>query len=235
MTRIKPFISFLFVLFLAAPVAAEQRVMVFSSLDSKVAEAAMHILQVAYGKLDIEIDRKVLPLTRAHLDAEMGVVDGEVLRMKDEGPPPHGLIRIDVPLFVSQVVAYTCGETNEITDWHSLENYHIGIRKGIEFLEKNTAQFPRVTKQMTPGQLFDLLDAGRIDVVIANPLEGAKYLAMNKNTCIFAATPVLIEFPLYHYLNTKHRDIAPAIELILKDMAESGQINQIRKKYLSKK
>lgn len=226
----KIIISLLLCILLATPAWASQKVLLFTTIDSIPGAQAISILQEAYGKLNIRIKGETRPIARALVDADIGASDGEALRTKAVEAHHPKLIRIDVPLHTASVMAFTSQRDLAIDGWASLCQYRVGIRTGIRFVELATREFPNVVKRVRPEHLFEQLIQGRLDVVVASPIEADKFMTKYPNSHIRAQGPPLAVFPLYHYLSRQHSDIAPAIERILGEMQNNGEIDRIRSK-----
>lgn len=204
----------------ASPSAwADSNKLVFSSIDSVHGEKATALLQEAYARLGYDVSSVILPAARCLVATETGAVDGEVLRTKRVEKRFPNLIRIDVPLHTTRIAAFTCSPDIEVTGWESIEDYHVGIRTGISYLELATRDFTKVTKRIRPEHLFEQLSQGRIEVVIANPEEADAYKALNPDTCI-TMRHIMAEFPLYHYLNKKNAHLVPEITHILRQLQQ---------------
>lgn len=45
-------------------------------------------------------------------------------------------------------------------------------------------------------------------------------------------SPPLERLPLYHYLHEKHKDLVPKVDEIIRDMAESGELDDLREEFI---
>ena len=203
-----------------------QEALVFSSIDSLLAEIGENILQEAYQRIGIQVDARVLPAERALVMANTGEVDGEVLRIKGIEKNYPNLRMVPVPLVVMEGMVLTKEVTFEVTGWESLKPYTIGIVRGVKFAENGT-QGMTVEAVATHEQALLKLFHGRTDVVVMPRISGLVEIGKLHLTGITMLEPPLVTIDIYHYLHKKHEQLLPQITQVLQDMKAEGRFQEI--------
>jgi len=208
--------------------AGQTLILAMGEDDTTAAAGILAILKTAYSRIGVEVKGKALPANRALVDSNTGYIDGELCRIAAIESNHPNLIRIPIPVMTVEIMAYTSGNTFPVTGWESLEEQRIGIKAGIQYTEMQTQGMPNVLRTTNHDNLFQLLAADRLDVVIATrsicPIQGGK-------SCIeefYVHEPPLAKLRLYHYLHKKHAALAPLITDQLSRMYESGEMDKIR-------
>ncbi len=157
-----------------------------------------------------------------------GEIDGELIRIKGIQQTYPNLILIDVPISTFSGVVYA-KRVIQLDGWKSLKSYEIGITIGMKFAEKGTVGM-QVTSVVRPIQLFKMLDAGRVEVMVIDRLTGDGMLMNNSFPNIRLLSPPLVSLHLYHYLHKKHLHMANKIEKILREMHTTGELYDLTKR-----
>lgn len=207
--------------------------LVFSSVeDSVIDEVGFLVLQEAYSRLNQEITRQTYPAERALVLASGGQNDGVVVRMPGIEREYPDLLMVPVMVTHEDGVVYTKNVSLKVQGWGSLRPYRLGIRRGIKFIEKGTAGM-QVLSATDNEQLFEMLDRGRVQLVVLPRWIGTQSLRRVRRSEIRALEPAAGSVELYHYLHKRHEARVPAITAALQSMARAGRIAAIRKEYLS--
>ncbi len=143
----------------------------------------------------------------------------------------ENLIQIPESIGVSTLNVYTKGVVFSINGYKSLENLRNGFRVGIKNLETN--MLGEIT--MLPGlkRLFQMLDDGRLDTVVAlNDSIVDKIIKENHFSGITRLSPPLGVFPTFCLIHKKHEALIPNIVKALKDIKADGTFLQIEKDIL---
>lgn len=192
---------------------------------------SMKVLTKAYNRLGIKIKYLPLPGERSLRTSNSGKVDGEVFRIANVSKRYTNLIQIPTSINTLPAIAFSKNKNISIDGWHSLRPYKIGIQVGIKFAERGTKKLNPVVVDSNE-QLFRMLNSGRIDIAIASQVNGLKTLKLLKYKNIHALTPVIAEYPLYHYLHKKHASLVPRLNDVLIKMRSSNESQEIRAEYL---
>ncbi|BAN46573.1 transporter substrate-binding domain-containing protein [Metapseudomonas resinovorans] len=219
-------------LLLATPGHGETR-LVFSAFPDQglpLFQICKRILAEAYGQLGISIETRAAPAARALQDAERGLNDGELCRTSLIAEQRHDLLLIRTPLFASYAVAFA-SRPLQLHDWSSLKPYLVGFERGKAALElrlKGVRQSP--SNGVENG--MRKLAGGRVDVHVEDYYSGMCVLRQNDLRGIKPLRPALERFPMHHYLNPRHRDLAPRLEEVLRKMAQRGRLREIERQVL---
>lgn len=209
------------------PVAAEDTLRFSAISDSRGTDAAFAVLQEAYGRLGIDIER-VDMLGQAALEASsQGKTDGEVQRIDGVSIRYPDLIQIPIPINYLQVNLFVARDDLPLTNWASLRPYTVGVVKGILVAERN-AQGLNTVFVSAYAELIDRLESGEIDVAIMPQINGLEAIKNRGTNTVYDTGIVLERAFLYHYLHKSQADLAPFIEKILKAMLLDKTIQTIR-------
>jgi len=145
------------------------------------------------------------------------VTDGEVIRIAEIGDRYPALVRVDVPL----ISIATCGYTNrpELRDrpLEDLRPLRAGYVRGAVFAENAAKAFAETWSADNTEQLFGMLKQNRLDVVFVARTRGDDMIAKLGLADVYPIPASYREYPFYHYLNERHRDLVPRIEEVLRE------------------
>lgn len=221
----------IFPLFITSQAGA--KTLTFSAIStSKTPEVGILVLHEAYGQMGIRPAMKKLPGERALRAANSGKTDGELHRIKAMMKPYTNLIRVDVPINHIEGVAYTKDPSLTVRNWQDLGKVKSGGVRGIKWFEKNTKGIA-VQKYASFSDLFKALKVGRIQVGMANRINGITHIAGMGLTGVTPIEPPLVRLPLYHYLHKRHKELVPRLTTILQTMEKKGRIAAIRRQALA--
>lgn len=207
--------------------------LVFSNIDNfPDTYAGALVLEEAYRRLGITISFKDLPGAEALRQSNSGEVDGEVGRIDGASKQFTNLVQISIPISYMPGAVFSKDPDLHLVGWHSLRPYRVGRVKGILFSEQGTRGMDVVVAE-DYVELIDLLERDEVDVVVAPYLNGHVAIREHPNGGELELNGVLETYLLYHYLHSKHRDLVPAIEKVLKSMVKDGTTTEIRRKYVS--
>ena len=185
--------------------------------------AAQQILREAYKKLDIEIEIKILPNSRAVNLLNLNELDGLVYRVSNV--PLHDLSKINVPILFEEIHAFTVHHPIEIESYLSLKPYSIGFFAGSRIFEDRLKGM-RVDTAPTEESLLRKLAMGRTQMAVSTRSSFCKAKKLGLSS-IKLLEPALEKILGYHWLSERHQHLYPKIERILKAMEKNGRIKQI--------
>jgi len=192
------------------------------------ADISETILKEAYGRLNFHISTEVLPSERALVNANSGLLDGDIHRIIGLENLYPNLIRVPVPINAIEGMVFSKTKGIKIDSWDDLKYFSIGLRIGAKFAEAGS-QGMNVSPVITNDQVFKMLDKGRTEVVVSTRIEGlltTKRLGLAK---IYPIEPAIVILKLYHYVHKKNKAIIPELTRILKIMEKEGRILEIKK------
>lgn len=192
--------------------------------DSATQDAAVRILQVAYARAGLNLQAETLPAPRATQRLEAGRLDGDAARIAPYFDAHPMLQRVGPPLMRVPQVAYTRADARfTVRSVADLRGRRVGIVRGLMQSARLVAGLDRVTEVTSGVQLYRMLDAGRLDVVVDAPLNARRHTAaLGLRTVVAQAT--LCEEPVYHGLHRRHAAVAPRVAAALEAMQASGEL-----------
>lgn len=125
----------------------------------------------AFHDLGYGFAYRVYPLARASAVASEGLADGEPQRIRNYAKDKPQLLRVEEPIFINRVMAYTCNPDLRLKGWKDLK----GSKLRVEYLNgsKNSAERlqalvpgSQLSYVSTVEQALRKLIAGRADVFI---------------------------------------------------------------------
>ncbi|OMH29103.1 ABC transporter substrate-binding protein [Motiliproteus sp. MSK22-1] len=230
----KYFKSIIFFLFFHSVISHANNKIDISAIEkSSYATISERVLRIAYNRMGIEMTVIDLPAERAIHDANAGVVDGELYRIKDVHLKYKNLIMIPVPIGIMEGIAITKNKSLNLTKWDDLKDHRVCIRNGVKFSEAGTRNFS-VRSVNSNYQLFGMLTKNRCDVIIIAHLTSIPLTVdFSKKEKIKLYKHILQVYPLYHYLHKKNSHLVPKLVEVLKKMEDEGVIADVRAQYIS--
>ena len=186
---------------------------------------AQKILQYAYARLGIKLDFIATPGVRAQAMWSSGQLDGIAVRVIDGGLPDS--IKIPVPIVLEESVVYTIDKKFVVNGYDSLNPYLIGYISGFPYLEERLKNAPRKEHAPNLESLFRKLEVGRTEIAVESRFSSCLTHKLGFHN-ITMLEPSLEKVYGYHVLHIKHKQIAPALELVLKNMEKDGVIKNIQ-------
>ena len=192
--------------------------------DSATQDAAARVLEVAYARAGVGLRLETLPAPRATQRLEAGLLDGDAARIEAYFEAHPVLHRVGPPLMRVSQVAYTRADAGfTVRNLDDLRGRRVGIVRGLVQSEQLVAGLDRVTAVTSGVQLYRMLAAGRLDVVVDAPMNQRRHSAeLGLHNVMAQAT--LCEQPVYHGLHRRHAAIAPRVAAALDAMERSGEL-----------
>ncbi|ABC30107.1 conserved hypothetical protein [Hahella chejuensis KCTC 2396] len=185
----------------------------------------------AFRRIGYGLELKVFPSERSGALANSGYVDGLPGRVKDYNSHYRDLIRVDVPLWTMEFVAYSNVALRlDVFGWEALAksiyrvDCRIGVIRCVSMLSKPLSN--RLELVYSAESALKRLQLRRSDVyvdlaTIVDPLlREEKYASMGIKR---VGAVELVEN--YLYLHKKHQALVPNLEVALKNMKEEGWLN----------
>jgi len=117
-----------------------------------------------------------------------------------------------------------------VDGWQSMKNYSLAYERGTKFIEEKESKFKHVYLVSRTEQAVAMVFNDRADLTITSLSTATKLLQKNKR---YAATikvlkPPLATIILHVYLNKqRHRKLAEALSVVLKEMKRTGQFQEL--------
>jgi len=219
------------ILWLLPCLASANSVIVASATDqSRVAAVAEIILKRVYRTLGYELKTLYLPGKRALHKSNLGEVDVELVRIEAVGREYPGLIQVPESLFDIRGVAFTRDANMTFQGEQSFWGRRVGIVRGIRWAEK-AAEGHSPTVASNVHELFKLLAHGRIDIALEAQLTGMPELENFPGRGIAMLIEPVVLTPVYHFVNSKHRDLVKPLAEEIGKMKKTGETHRILSTY----
>ncbi len=208
-----------------------QSILVFAQIQNTPDQmVGAEILKVIYSKIGIKIEMMDMPGKRALNESSAGRVDGEVHRIFKIGEDYLTLLRIPTPINYIEPSVFSKKHNFEITDCSALNDYNIGIVRGVRHAELCTSGLENVKIFNNSIKMMELLDANRIDIAITARINGLMLSKRMKLDSIHPLSPPLNRMLVYHYVHEKHKDLVLKLDKVIIEMQNSGELEMLRDK-----
>jgi polar amino acid transport system substrate-binding protein len=219
----------------ALPAGATQRMTVAVVDRSLQLEAVSRaILTEAYRRIDIDLQFKEVPATRALFEASQGHVDGDLQRIDGLSARFPKLAQVKVPINEFDAVVVTRDKQFTPDGWSSLTPYTIGFHRGIVIFENRTAGM-KTDPAPTNELVLKKLQTGRTDIAVMPEGDSRDLLATMPGHSLMILFPAVERVPLYHYVHTRHAALVPRLEAALRAMQADGSAAAIRARVLDRR
>lgn len=187
---------------------------------------AFEVLKHAYRKQGLTFALSHLPNERSLHYVNIGESDGELFRAAGMETNYPNLLMLPVPLMTMKIVVFARGATTQTASWADLRGKRIGLVRGCWFPDDriSDAQLQAVA---TMDQALMKLVLGRTDVVVGSLASGLDSIANNRLPNITILKPLLLSFPVFHYLHVRHRELARKLTRELELMRHDGTTSRI--------
>ena len=187
------------------------------------------IAKEALNRLGYELKVVVLPAERSLMMADLGHVDGELLRTRAIEQKYKNVIRIPVPIYHAEFTVFSSKQEEPINDWSGLSGKAVGLINGIKIVEQNVPEQALISRAKNIRQLFHLLEIGRIQYAVFVKDIGEYFLSKNNISGISSGESILGSVPSYIYLNKKHMQLSKELTRTLRDMEKTGRFEELKK------
>ncbi|MTI06390.1 hypothetical protein E1180_12775 [Roseibium denhamense] len=187
-------------------------------LAVRIVEAAYDQMGISIKKLPMARSRNILPTSIAEVD---GIIAGPKL-FETEFP---ALRRIDVPIMQIDIRIFSC--SLEFLASESMTQKRWGQLNGARVLSRHTAGYENVWLGDSFQELFDMLKLDRLDAVVGPQIALERYSKRADRGCIEAVGGSLEQVDFFHYLHSKNGHLVPSVTRVLRDMLETGQIEDV--------
>jgi polar amino acid transport system substrate-binding protein len=195
-------------------------------LTSPQHNGALDVLyQTLAERLGITIQIQHLPAERALLNANAGIDDGDVCRVRGITNKYPDLIQVPEVITSIKWVVFSKSFNIKITGVNSLRPYRVGILIGRKLLEEKITGAKSLIKFSTDEEIIDALERNQIDLGIIEKSQGMALI--QERLYIKMLRPALFQDDCYLYLNKKHRLWVPVFAAELKKMKQDGSLTKI--------
>ncbi|VAW93089.1 hypothetical protein MNBD_GAMMA23-1838 [hydrothermal vent metagenome] len=237
---INKFIFTLLVLIASLPVSSADTVLTITSgrgepfVNDKQNGFYDLIVKNMFKRINIKAKTVLLPSERSLINANTGVDDGNIARIKGIEKKYTNLVMIPGKIIDFDFVAFTKNKKYKVKNWESLKLYNVAFINGWKLFEKKVKYHKSLVRTQNFSQLLELLNNGRADIALYDLWSGVwwmKYQARKTN--IQYLKPPIASYQLYLYLNKKHIKLVPRLSSALASMKNDGTYQRIYEQTLN--
>ncbi|MES9898881.1 MAG: transporter substrate-binding domain-containing protein [Sedimenticola sp.] len=180
-----------------------------------------------FQRLGIELEVIILPAERALVNANNGVEDGNLLRIKGLEKRYPNLVRVPEKMMNSEFVGYAVKTIPPKPGWTRLSDMIVTYPKGWKIFDVNVKNTEETVMVGEPLQMFALLQEGRADIALYEKWQG---LLQAKNSGLKdykVLDPPFVSMEMFMYMNKKHKALIPKVAKALQQMKEDGTYQKI--------
>ncbi len=175
-------------------------------IEQSVAAA---VLNKMISESDYEIDIRPVPPSRANAQNLNLTTDGEIARITSYSESNPTLTRIDPPYYhLTSEVFCLKSNKKKFQNTDEIRNYKIAAIRGVAHSDRQLVGHKKIQYTSSAEQMFELLNIGRVDLVLDTGLNGKKIL-LKKHFQNIKPCGLLAHYDLHLYLNAKskiHKD-----------------------------
>jgi polar amino acid transport system substrate-binding protein len=167
-----------------------------------------------------------LPCERSLLNADSGIIDGDLLRIREvAGPRYPNLVSVPEMLYSLPMSCFASRHDLRVSDFDDLHRLRVGYIIGWKVLE-DRVKAAEVLRVRGPEQLFPLLAERRADTVIYERLTGQRIVQDMGLRDVRAIEPPLLVTPQYLTLHQRHRALVEPLAAALRAIKADGSYDQ---------
>lgn len=187
----------------------------------------------AFRRVGVELRLTKRPPERALLDADAGVIDGDLTRIEGIGAYYPNLVRVPEKLVDWQFSAFA-REAGIPARWPALRHYRVGFLRGWKIYQAQWPEGERALLADDAEQLFRLLDLGRIDVALHERWLGEAHIRRMGLADVHPIEPPLATREMFLYLHRRHAHLVPGLVDALRAIKREGLYERLyREKVLA--
>lgn len=188
-----------------------------------------HIVQELFGRLKIKSQTRHMAASRSLKNANQGIDDGVIARVKGIDKKFTNLIRVPGVIIELEFVAYSNDKNIKIKKWSDLKPYNVGYIRGWKIFEKNVTSYKSLVKVKNTNQLFRLLRNKRVDVVLCQVIL-SRFAMKQLGYYPHKSKSSLAAREMYMYMHKKNAVLVPRLTKELENMKSDGTYQQIYNK-----
>ncbi len=192
------------------------------------------IVKNMFQRTGIKAETVLLPSERSLINANTGVDDGNIARIKGIEKKYKNLIMVPEKIIDFDFVAFAKNKNIKVKDWESLKPYNVAFINGWKLFEKKVRYYKSLEQTQDSEQLFELLNNDRTDIVLYDLWSGVWWMRQQAdNNKIQYLQPPIATYQLYLYLNKKHKKLIPRLSSALSSMKKDGTYQRIYEQTLN--
>ncbi|MEH6442896.1 MAG: transporter substrate-binding domain-containing protein [Oceanospirillaceae bacterium] len=192
------------------------------------------VATTAFKKIGIELIIHNIAAKRALVNANHGVHDGDLARVRGVEKNYPNLVRVPELIWVAEINAFSKMQQVSLSSWQDLALYSSAYIRGWVVFEKNVPELAATDKAFFPEALFKMLDRDRVQLALYEKKMGMSVIKQMGLIGIKPVNHTLVTAPIYIYLHKKHQALIPALAQAIREMKQDGSFQQIMQDTLGK-
>lgn len=197
--------------------------------DTPQIDVSIKVMASIYQRIGYDIKIIRFPGKRSIVEANLGSVDAELVRIKNIETQATNLIRIPYAIGSLTAMAITRTGQAKVVGMAGLIDKRVGILRGVELSERITKNLDRQILNSIES-LFSILLSGRVDLILFPELDALEYIKTHKleGKIIISDNPIF-SVPLYHFVHKDSKELADQLIAEMKEMEERGELKALIK------
>jgi len=173
------------------------------------------IVKNMFQRVGVEVRTVTLPSERSLINANTGVDDGNIARIKGIEKKYKNLLMVPGKIIDFDFVAFTKNRQFEVVGWEGLKPYNVAFINGWKAFEKKVKHY------------------NRVDIVLYDLWSGVWWTRQHADDIHYLQPPIA-SYELYLYINKKHKKLLSGLSRALRSMKEDGTYQRIYDETLNK-
>jgi polar amino acid transport system substrate-binding protein len=190
------------------------------------------IAGTAFSRAGVELKLIKLPAERALINANSGIDDGDLVRIKGLEKQYPNLIRVPEKLIDWEFVGFS-KQVDLPSRWPKVREHVVGHITGWKIYEQRLQGAPHVVTAIDPEQLFYLLKRDRIEIALFARWMGQAYIEKLGLQKVHQLEPGLESREMFTYLHKSHARLVPRIARALRELKRDGTYQRLYREKLT--
>jgi len=190
------------------------------------------VAKEAFRRIGIQLKTVRLPAERGLVNANRGIVDGEMSRVKGLDNLYKNLVRVPEKIMDWEFVGFSNSSISLQNGWSDLSAMSVSHINGWKIFEKNVPATAEITKTSNANSLFNLLRRNRADIILYEQWGGHYLLHEMKMNSVEICKPPLAVKEMFIYLHEKYEVLVPKLARALGTMKKDGSYKKLVNKHL---
>lgn len=190
------------------------------------------LVTAIFERLNIKARTTHIPSARSLINANQGIDDGVIGRIKGLDKKLTNLIRVPEKILDLEFTAFSNDENLKINKWADLKRYNVAYIRGWKIYDKNVVFYKSLSKVKNTRHLFKLLKIKRVDVILTQYIPG-KYMMRQMDYYPHEVKPSLLSREMFLYMNKKNSRLVPLISKELQILKNDGTYRRLYNKYIT--
>jgi len=190
------------------------------------------VVTEAFRRIGYQLKTVRLPAERGLVNANRGIIDGEIMRVKGIDRLYKNLRRVPEKIMDWEFVGFSYQPPSLVNGWEDLAGKSVSHINGWKIYEKNIPASAEVTKTQDAVSLFNLLMKKRTDIALYERWGGLHLLQeMSMEGVQLCGQPLAVK-EMFTYLHKKHQSLVVPLAKALSEMKQDGTYEALFNKHL---